>query len=212
MTTVFVALSNKQPFGLDDRHFLLIIFAILNLALSIGYFKPLTLTVVKNTYRASIYSKISGFILLLITIALFSALHLSPSPSAIPAINNVNNAIARFNQEEITDMAKVSLPIPVLSGTYENIPDEYKLWIVAQLGGSTCYPMNGPAIRDKTGVWRHPEIRSLKVGASYFLSLVLADSKASIVLKSAMGKQSGFPCDHVKIMKLDTIYITVESE
>jgi hypothetical protein len=107
----------------------------------------------------------------------------------------------------INDGGLIAEPLDSAHGTYTQVPEDKDIWVVASRG-SQCYPMDGPAIKEVTGVWRHGPLQFLESG-KYELSTVLADEKSSAQLKMAVGKLTGLTCLPDGAEFIETISIEV---
>ena len=208
VTTGLSVLSNLlgSSYGIYVALFILTTFSV---SMMMGYIKPATITVVKNTSNTGFHVRILGVIPLIIAIGLYLSLQepLSDIPKTMPT-NDLKVPTAKF--VSIKDGEKVKPLIPlVVSGKHQNIPEEeYSLWIVAMYG-SNCYPMDGPVRLEPTGVWRHNKVIFPSQTKSYLLSLFLANSDASSRLDRAVETQAGLPCSNVNANESDKILNTI---
>lgn len=106
----------------------------------------------------------------------------TPAPIPLP--------VMKFRS--IEDGQSLLASLPSAHGIYQDIPDGQELWLVAWQG-STCYPMDGPAIRSRDNTWTHGPLE-FWVAGEVKLSAVLANEQAAAILRSAQGKRFGLPC------------------
>jgi len=116
---------------------------------------------------------------------------------------------AHVKLRSINDGDPIGKTVDSAHGTYDRVPQEKEIWLVASRG-SLCYPMDGPAIKDASGTWRHGPLEFLRDG-TYQLSTVLADEYASAQLRTAVGKLTGLPCLPDGAEFIETISVEVKS-
>lgn len=117
-------------------------------------------------------------------------------------------AMPEVKFQSIEDSEQIMGGLDSAHGTHARVPDGHEIWLVARRG-STCYPMDGPAIKEGVGNWKHGPLEFFESG-QYQLTTVLADQQASAVLRAAVGHREGLPCSTIP-EPLETISVNVTS-
>lgn len=113
----------------------------------------------------------------------------TPSPTS-PVLAEVK--FGSINDGEEIELGPEAGAADFVHGTFDRVQEDQEIWLVAWRG-STCYPMDGPATKEPTGVWKHGPLHFFETG-SHQLSTVLAMEDASALLRASVGHQEGLPC------------------
>lgn len=181
----------------------------------LGYIRLETFTVYKRRRNksANLPARLFGVLLAVLAawLGIFAPLS-SPSPLPTPVKSTPESptmAIVKFDNEYLQDGGQVPPVIPYLSGTYEGIPQDENLWIVLQ-SGSRCYPVDGPAMLERTNTWRYGAVQFPQAEREYLVHAVVADNAASNQFRLAVGKTTGLQCFPNGAESVEILAVTVD--
>ena len=210
--------------GMPPPVIVLLVFSLVLIAGFIRFHRVERIVVVRNWNKTGLWSPFLGVLILwVLLLALLvsqtrtaqssSSNNSPPDDSTVSPTERVPPTVLATGLavefRDLQDGQEVEQTIPFINGTHKNVPDGSEIWVVVKTG-TTCFPMSGPAIRESTGVWRHGEVTFPERGKPYELTLIIANTEASPLLRSAVAKPTGLPCSQPGSRIVETLFVMVE--